>query len=144
MAFAISVDNHTKRRFTHAMTEHIGLERLTGLIAFARAGSLGSFTAAARAVDLAFGDQQSVQRLERDGCSFFTRTTRSLALTAEGRDLHERALRLLREAEEIEQVAKAARGEPSGILRIAASLPIGLHLIVPLLPDSGTEPQGYH
>ena len=136
MAFAISVDNHAECRFTHAMTEHIGLERLTGLIAFARAGSLGSFTAAARALSISpSAISKSVQRLERDlGVPLFTRTTRSLALTAEGRDLHERALRLLREAEEIEQVAKAARGEPSGILRIAASLPIGLHLIVPLLP----------
>jgi DNA-binding transcriptional LysR family regulator len=78
---------------------------------------------------------KSIQRLERSlGVSLFTRTTRSLALTPEGRDLHERALRLLREAEEIAQVARAARSEPSGTLRVAASLPIGIHMIAPLLP----------
>lgn len=118
------------------MMEQIGLERLTGLFAFARAASLGSYTAAARAMGVSpSAISKSVQRLERDlGVSLFTRTTRSLALTEEGRNLHDRALRLLRDVAEIEQVAKAARAEPSGTLRIAASLPIGLHMIVPLLP----------
>ncbi|GAB0120235.1 LysR family transcriptional regulator [Acidisoma sp. 7E03] len=112
------------------------MERLTGLIAFARAGSLGSFTAAAHALAISpSAVSKSVQRLEeRLGVSLFTRTTRSLTLTPEGRELHERAVRLLRDAEEIEQAAKATRAEPNGTLRIAASLPTGLHLIAPLLP----------
>lgn len=118
------------------MKEQIGIESLTGLIAFARAGSLGSYTAAARSLSVSpSAVSKSVQRLERQlGISLFTRTTRSLILTHEGRDLHERALKLLRDAEEIEQAARAARSEPSGTLRIAASLPIGLHVIAPLLP----------
>lgn len=119
------------------MTEHIALDRLTGLIAFARAGSLGSFTAAARSLSITpSAVSKSIQRLERSlGVSLFTRTTRSLTLTPEGRDVHERALRLLREAEDIEQTAMSARSEPSGTLRVAASLPIGLHLIAPSLPQ---------
>lgn len=118
------------------MTEQIAFERLTGLIAFARAGSLGSYTAAARSLAISpSAVSKSVRRLEqRLGLSLFTRTTRSLTLTPEGRELHERALRLLRDAEEIEQVAKSARAEPAGGLRVAASLPIGLHLIAPALP----------
>ncbi|PWC47529.1 LysR family transcriptional regulator [Azospirillum sp. TSA6c] len=118
------------------MKEQIVLERLTGLIAFARAGTLGSFTAAARSLSVSpSAVSKSVQRLEqRLGVSLFSRTTRSLTLTAEGRDLHERALRLLRDAEEIEQAAMAARSEPSGTLRVAASLPIGVHVIAPALP----------
>lgn len=118
------------------MREQVVLERLTGLIAFARAGSLGSFTAAARSLAISpSAVSKSVQRLEKQlGVSLFTRTTRSLTLTAEGGELHERALRLLRDAEEIEQAARAVRAEPSGLLRIAASLPIGLHLIAPALP----------
>ncbi|MBW8789272.1 MAG: LysR family transcriptional regulator [Rhizobium leguminosarum] len=117
------------------MKEQMGLERLAGLIAFAKAGSLGSYTAAARSLSISpSAISKSVQRLEQHlGVSLFMRTTRSLTLTAEGRDLHERALRLLRDAEEIEQVAKTARAEPSGTLRIAASLPIGLHVIAPAL-----------
>lgn len=75
------------------MKAQIGLESLTGLIAFARAGSLGSYTAAARSLAVSpSAISKSVQRLERHfGVSLFTRTTRSLTLTADGRDLHERA-----------------------------------------------------
>jgi len=118
------------------MKEQIAFERLTGLIAFARAGAMGSYTAAARSLSISpSAISKSVQRLEqRLGVSLFTRTTRSLTLTAEGRELHERALRLLRDAEEIEQVAITQRSEPSGTLRVAAPLPIGLHVIAPALP----------
>lgn len=117
------------------MTAQIGLERLTGLIAFARAASLGSYTAAARSLAISpSAVSKSVQRLEQQlGLSLFTRTTRSLTLTAEGRDLHERALRLLHEAEEIEQAVLSAKGEPAGTLRVAAPLPIGTQILAPKL-----------
>ncbi|WP_029354744.1 LysR family transcriptional regulator [Bosea sp. 117] len=116
--------------------ERINLDSLTGLIAFSRAASLGSYTAAARALGISpSAISKSVQRLEqRLGMRLFNRTTRSLTLTPEGRDLHERALRLLREAEAIEQAAVAARSEPSGVLKIAAPLPIGVHILAPALP----------
>ncbi|MGZ9812679.1 LysR substrate-binding domain-containing protein, partial [Pseudoroseicyclus sp. H15] len=119
------------------MKEQVGLERLTGLIAFARAGSMGSYSAAARSLSISpSAVSKSVQRLEqRLGLSLFTRTTRSLTLTPEGRDLHERALRLLRDAEAIEQAALMARSEPAGPLRISVPLPIGVHLIAPALPE---------
>lgn len=118
------------------MTEQLSLDRLTGLIAFARAGSLGSYTAAARALSISpSAVSKSVQRLEHQlGLRLFHRTTRSLSLTPEGRDLHERALRLLRDAEAIEQMAVAARSEPAGILKVTAPLPMGLHLLAPALP----------
>lgn len=116
--------------------EQINLDSLTGLIAFARAGSLGSYTAAARAIGISpSAVSKSIQRLEQHlGVRLFSRTTRSLTLTPEGRDLHERALRLLREAEAIEQAAVAACSEPSGVLKVAAPLPIGVHILAPALP----------
>ncbi|UIY44837.1 LysR family transcriptional regulator [Methylobacterium radiotolerans] len=116
--------------------EQIGLDRLTGIIAFARSASLGSYTAAARSLGISpSAVSKSVQRLEgRLGLSLFTRTTRSLTLTPEGRDLHERALRLLRQAEEIEQAAVAARSEPAGVLKLTAPVPVGVHLLAPALP----------
>lgn len=97
---------------------------------------MGSYTAAARSLSISpSAVSKGVQRLEqRLGVSLFTRTTRSLTFTPEGRELHERALRLLRDAEEIEQLALTARSEPAGTLRIAASLPIGIHVIAPALP----------
>lgn len=133
----VGIDNRGKLRFYYAMTEQIQLERLTGLIAFARAGSMGSFTAAARSLSISpSAVSKSVQRLEqRLGVSLFTRTTRSLTLTPEGRELHRLALKLLHDAEAIEQAAMAARSEPSGTLRISASLPVGMHVIAPALPE---------
>lgn len=118
------------------MKEQIGLDRLTGLIAFARAASLGSYTAAARALSVSpSAISKSVQRLEEHfELKLFTRTTRSLILTPEGRDLYERALRILREVEEIDQAAVASRAEPSGTLKVTAPLPIGLNILAPALP----------
>lgn len=118
------------------MKEQIGLERLTGLIAFARTASLGSYTAAARALSVSpSAVSKSVQRLEEHfGLKLFSRTTRSLTLTPEGRDLYERALRIIREVEDIEQAAVASRGEPSGTLKVTAPLPIGVNILAPALP----------
>lgn len=116
--------------------EQIALERLTGLIAFARAASLGSYTAAAKSLSISpSAVSKSVQRLELQlGLSLFTRTTRSLTLTSEGADLYERARLLLRQAEEIEQHALAARAEPSGTLKVTAPVPIGTNILAPVLP----------
>src|SRR3954447_23092316 len=121
------LDNSGIRRFYSSMKEQVSLERLTGLIAFARSGSMGSYSAAARSLSISpSAVSKSVQRLEQSlGVCLFTRTTRSLTFTPEGRELHDRALKLLRDVEEIEQAALTARSEPSGTLRIAASLPIG-------------------
>jgi len=132
----LGIYNQALFRYSHAMVEQMALDRLTGLIAFAKAGSLGSFTAAAHSLSISpSAVSKSVQRLEqRLGVPLFTRTTRSLTLTPEGMELHERALRLLLDAEQIEQVAISARSDPSGTLRVAASLPIGLHVIAPALP----------
>lgn len=115
--------------------EQIGIDRLTGLIAFSRAASLGSYTAAARALSISpSAVSKSIQRLEeRLGLKLFARTTRSLTLTPEGRILHDRAIRLLRDAEEIEQVAATVRGEPSGSIKLAAPSSIALHILAPKL-----------
>ena len=115
--------------------EQIGIDRLTGLIAFSRAASLGSYTAAARALSVSpSAVSKSIQRLEeRLGLKLFARTTRSLTLTPEGRVLHDRAIRLLRDAEEIEQVAATVRGEPAGPVKLAAPSPIALHILAPKL-----------
>lgn len=118
----MNIDNSALIQFTYAMKDKMGFESLTGLIAFARAGSLGIYTAAARTLSVSpSAVSKSIQRLEQHlGISLFTRTTRSLTLTPEGRELHGRVLQLLRDAEEIEQAAKTARTEPAGTLRIAA------------------------
>jgi DNA-binding transcriptional LysR family regulator len=131
-----SLENPRRVLFSYACMEQIGLDRLTGIVAFARTASLGSYTAAARSLGISpSAVSKSVQRLEQQlGLRLFNRTTRSLSLTPEGRDLHERALRLLREAESIEQAAVAARSEPAGTLKVTAPLPMGVHVLAPALP----------
>ncbi|MFL6698949.1 MAG: LysR family transcriptional regulator [Vitreoscilla sp.] len=130
-------DNPCTSHLFSAMTEQISLERLTGIVAFARAASQGSFTAAARSLSVSpSAVSKTIQRLEQQlGLRLFTRTTRSLVLTPEGRDLHDRALHLLRAAEDIVQSAAAVRSEPAGILKVAAPLPIGTRLLAPALPE---------
>ena len=117
--------------------EKISIDRLTGIIAFARAASLGSYTAASRVLLISpSAVSKSIRRLEeRLNVKLFNRTTRSLTLTTEGKDLYQRALRLLREAEEIEQAAFSASTEPSGLLRITSPYSVGVHLIAPHLPQ---------
>lgn len=91
--------------------EQISIERLTGLIAFTRAASLGSFSAASKALGISpSAVSKSIARLEKQmNLSLFTRTTRSLHLTQEGRVLYEKALQLLQEAENIQQAVISAR-----------------------------------
>ena len=119
------------------MKEPITLDRLTGIVAFSRAASYGSFRAAAQSLSVSpSAISKTIQRLEQQlGLRLFTRTTRSLVLTPEGRDLQERAQHLLRAAEDVVQSAAAARSEPAGILKIAAPMPIGTRLLASALPE---------
>src|SRR5690606_11142589 len=66
------IDNGNARRYKCATMEQIGIDRLTGLIAFSRAASLGSFTAAARALSISpSAVSKSIQRLEESYCQLW-------------------------------------------------------------------------
>jgi DNA-binding transcriptional LysR family regulator len=41
---------------------------------------------------------------------------------------------VIKEVEEIEQAAVASRGEPSGVIKVTAPLPIGVNILAPALP----------
>lgn len=51
--FPVGLENGALFRFNHAAVEQIGLDRLSGIVAFARSASLGSYTAAARVLKVA-------------------------------------------------------------------------------------------
>lgn len=97
---------------------------------------LGSFAAVARQID---ADPSSVSRMiaqleEQLGVRLFQRSTRRLVTTEAGALYFERIQPLI---EDIERAAIAARDivtEPSGKLRVTASVAFGATVLVPLLP----------
>lgn len=113
------------------------LDRLTGLQVFARASALGSLSAAARALGMsATMATKHLDALEhRLGVRLLHRTTRSLALTENGRRYLESAERILAEWTEAEALANAERLEVNGTLRVNAPLSFGFRHIAPLMPD---------
>ncbi|KZD22772.1 LysR family transcriptional regulator [Tardiphaga robiniae] len=103
---------------------------------FTRVVELGGFSTAARAFRMTpSAVSKLVARLEaRLGVRLINRSTRKLQLTPEGSAFYERALRILDEMSAAEREA-AIGATPSGLLRVNTSVPFGLRLLLPLLPD---------
>jgi len=96
----------------------------------------GSFAAAAKALRLTpSAVSRAIARLEgRLGAVLIRRTTRALALTAEGEAYRDRVAGLMDEINEIEQSIGQARAVPSGRLRVNASVPFGMNDLIPIMP----------
>lgn len=105
------------------------MDRFANLEAFVAVIETGSFSHAAERLGIAKSVvSRRVSLLERHlGVQLLRRTTRTLSLTAPGREFHERALRILAELDEAEQVIVDASAALRGQLRIAAPLSFGLH-----------------
>lgn len=108
---------------------------------FVQVAKSGSFSAVARERAL---DPSSVSRaiaaLEQDlGLQLFQRTTRRLALSEAGAGLLERVDSLLDELDHALDDARALASEPTGTLRMTASVSFGLAQLVPLLPEFRAE-----
>jgi DNA-binding transcriptional LysR family regulator len=111
-------------------------DRLQELTVFVRVGESGSFTRAARDMNLS---QPSVSRIigeleARLGVKLLLRTTRKLTLTAAGEKFLERARDVLADLNEAED---AARGVDSlrGTLRVALPVAFGVREVIPRLPE---------
>jgi hypothetical protein len=103
---------------------------------FAAVAAQGSLSAAARALGLTpSAVSRIVARIEaRLGVRLLVRTTRALALTAEGQAYLRAARRILADMAEVEE-AIADQASPRGRLRVTASLAHGRLYVVPLLGD---------
>jgi len=108
---------------------------LQTLVAFAETARHASFAGAARELGLSpSAVAKSVARLEDDlGVRLFHRTTRKVALTSEGHELHARCRNIVDELEALRDVAAGARGAPSGTLRINVPVSFGKLVVVPKL-----------
>jgi DNA-binding transcriptional LysR family regulator len=110
-------------------------DRLKGITTFVAVANAGSFTAAAERLNLSNSAvSKSVARLEnRLGMRLFARTTRSLALTEEGKAYHAVCLRILAELEEAETALAAQRAEPAGLLCVDLPATFGRLHVLPLI-----------
>jgi DNA-binding transcriptional LysR family regulator len=110
--------------------------RIADMETFLAVAAGGSFASAAKALRLTpSAVSRSIARLEaRLGTVLIRRTTRSLTLTAEGQAYRERISILLAEIEAVERGLGQEEQEPRGPLRVNASVPFGVHCLIPILP----------
>lgn len=113
-----------------------GSDRARSLEIFAVVAIQGSFSAAGRVLGLTpSAISRTVNRIEeRLGVRLLVRTTRALALTAEGQAYLGAARRILADLDDAEQ-AIADQGAPRGRLRVSAAQAHGRLCIVPLLGE---------
>lgn len=113
-----------------------GSDRARALALFVAVVEHGSFSAAARVLDLTpSAVSRAVDRIEqRLGVRLLLRSTRVLTPTAEGLSYLQAARRILTDLDEAEQQI-ADQGAPRGRLRVSAALSHGRLCVVPLLGE---------
>jgi DNA-binding transcriptional LysR family regulator len=102
---------------------------------FVRVVETGSFTAAARQLELPKSSvSRGVAALEKElGVRLLQRTTRKLGLTDAGRMYFETAAQAINGLREAESTLSRLQEEPRGPLRITASLDVGVMLLAPVV-----------
>lgn len=113
----------------------MALDRLDDLEAFLAIAEKGSQTAAARHLRRSLQSiNRSLAALERSvGVELMRRTTRRSQLTEAGRAFYDRVKPALAEINDARLQATDARGEPTGLLRIAAPVQFAPAYVVPAI-----------
>ncbi len=113
------------------------MDRLTGMVVFARVVEAQSFTAAAQLLGISKSAvSKAVTALEdRLGARLLQRTTRRIALTEVGLAFYERCVRIVAEAEEAEQAVSHLQAAPRGTLKLNAPVTFGTLHLGPALAD---------
>lgn len=111
------------------------MDRLTSMSIFVKATELGSFAAAADALNLS---PQMVAKhvawLEgRLGARLLNRTTRRQSLTDIGRNYYERCKVVLAEAEAADAIALEMQATPSGTISVNAPVTFGAYTLAPFI-----------
>jgi DNA-binding transcriptional LysR family regulator len=109
---------------------------LNDLVLFAAAVEQGGFAAASRRLGIAKSTlSKRVAELENAlAARLIHRTSRSFTLTELGRDFYEHARAALIEAEAAEAIVRRRQAEPSGTVRISASIPVAQLYLAAHLP----------
>lgn len=111
------------------------MDRLESMAVFVKAVDLGSFAAAAIALDLSGPMVGKHVRFleERLGVRLLNRTTRRQSLTDFGRAYYERCRVVLAEADAADALAADQFTEPRGKLRVTMPAHFGRHCVTPVL-----------
>ncbi|WP_457790177.1 LysR substrate-binding domain-containing protein [Pseudomonas sp. PL-6] len=112
------------------------MDRFDAMQAFVRVVEAGSFTKAATTLHMSKTSvTQLVQQLEaRLRVRLLNRTTRRVAVTADGAAYYERAVRLLADMDDAETSLSSAAALPRGRLRVDVPSPLARMILVPALP----------
>jgi DNA-binding transcriptional LysR family regulator len=102
---------------------------------FAAVARAGTMTAAARDLGLskAVVSTQVAELEAMLGVRLLQRTTRKQSLTEAGEQCLAHCVRMVQEAEQLVQYARAAQDEPQGTLRITTASDLGVRVLVPFL-----------
>ena len=111
------------------------MDQVAALRAFVRIVETGSFTQAAAGLGTPKATvSKLLQQLEAHlRTKLLSRTTRRLAVTADGAAYYERAARLLHDLEELDASVTASQARPKGRLRVDVSSSIAQGIIMPAL-----------
>ncbi|EKS9793645.1 MULTISPECIES: LysR family transcriptional regulator [Burkholderia] len=112
------------------------MDHLQAMRIFARVAHLGSFTNAAEQLHLPRPTvSNAVQYLEKHlKVRLLQRTTRRVALTAEGATYYERCMRLLADLDDAETLFEDAGTTPRGAIRVDLPERFALNQVIPALP----------
>ncbi|HET9700812.1 MAG TPA: LysR family transcriptional regulator [Burkholderiales bacterium] len=113
------------------------MDKLRAMTAFVAIADRGSLTAAADVLGTSLPSVvRTLAALERElGARLFTRTTRRIALTEEGRDYLDRARRVLAQVEDAEAALSARHVIPQGRIVLTSSVMFGRLHVAPLLAE---------
>jgi DNA-binding transcriptional LysR family regulator len=111
------------------------MDRITGWQLFVRAAESGSFSQAARDLNLTQPTvTKHVAALERQlGARLLNRNTRGLSLTEAGALYYDRCKEILERIEEADDIVDTRQGQVRGTLRIGTSVAFGRRVITPLV-----------
>jgi DNA-binding transcriptional LysR family regulator len=111
------------------------MDRLHAMAILVRAVETGSLSAAARETSKSItAVSRTVAALETElGVQLLRRTTRSLALTEQGRLFYARSKAILADVRELDLALASTRSEPVGRLRVSAPTLLGRLILAPLV-----------
>jgi DNA-binding transcriptional LysR family regulator len=113
------------------------MDRLVAMETFVRVVETGSFSAAARHLNIGQPSvSKTIAQLEaRLGVRLLIRSTRGLSPTEAGQSFYDRARRAIAEADEADLVARGAGTGLTGRLRVAAPVTFARLHVIPRLPQ---------